>query len=70
MPAPVAYRRWDSGMQETLSPDVMYAPTARWAIIALGVVVAIVVLPVGTLPSLLTGQTAQISSTLQVGNTV
>lgn len=68
MPAPVAYRRWDVSPPETLTPASMYAPTKRYAIVALGVVVAIAVLPVGTLPPLLSGQTAVLSTTLNVGD--
>lgn len=70
MPAPVAFRRWDTSMQDTLAPLEMYAPTQRYAIIALGTVIAITVLPLGVVPSLLTGQTAVVSSTLQVGDKV
>jgi hypothetical protein len=68
MPAPVAYRRWDSSSPETLTPASMYAPTQRFAIVALGLVVAVAVLPLGTLPPLLSGQTAILSTTLNVGD--
>lgn len=70
MPAGVAYRRWDVSTPDTLAPDVMYTPTQRYAIVALGLVIAVVVLPIGQLPSLLTGQTALVSATLQVGDRV
>jgi hypothetical protein len=70
MPAPVAYRRWDSSSPETLAPASMYAPTQRFAIVALGVVVAVSTLPLGTLPPLLTGQSAVLSTTLNVGDRV
>lgn len=68
MPPNVGYRRYDASAPETLAPGNMYAPTQRYAIIALGVVIAVVVLPLGTLPTLLTGQTAIVSATLNVGD--
>lgn len=68
MPANVGWRRWDMSGPESLIPDSMYAPTQRYAILALGGVVAIVVLPLGTQPTLLSGQTAVASTTLQIGD--
>lgn len=70
MPALVAYRRYDSSAPETLSPTEMYAPVQRYAIVLLGLVVAVQVLPLGILPSLLSGQTAVLSTTLKVGDRV
>lgn len=68
MPAPIAYRRLDMSLPPSLIPDIMYAPPQRYAIIALGFVVGVAVLPVGVMPSLLSGQTALLSSTLKVGD--
>lgn len=70
MPAGVGYRRWDVSGPDNLVPDVMYAPTQRYAILLLGLVVAVSTLPLGQLPTLLTGQTALVSATLQVGDRV
>lgn len=69
MPANVGYRRWDLLEPEALIPANMYvAPAKRWAILAIGVVVAIVLLPPGVRPTLLSGQTAVLSTTLRVGD--
>lgn len=53
-----------------VAPAEMYAPTTRYAIALLGLVVAIQVLPNGVLPLLVGAQVAIPSPTLQIGDRV
>lgn len=73
MPGQQGIRKFDQGVtQSSLLPPNLYSPTQRFVIYLglTGIVVAVITLPYGTLPSLLTGQLYQISATLNVGDHV
>ncbi len=70
MPAAVAIRKWEGTKIGLPVPPPMYSATDRYAIVALGLVVSVVTLPLGVLPTLLGGQILLASATLNVGDRV
>jgi len=70
MPAAVAIRKWEGTAGGPMGPPPMYTATDRYAIVALGLVVSVVTLPLGVLPTLLGGQILLASATLNVGDRV